>query len=159
MRGTTLRITPDVNDECRNGGGTFRSAEAFPLTMKPLFLTLALALAAASGTAHANSQCSSEVLKVRDVPVTVQYCIAGAETTNGPEIRVPVEGNYSSPTGTFARTSVMRFVAGEGPARVLENVDLSKLGLGGTLHLTLAYSGGLVRVENAMLTPGAITVK
>ncbi len=159
MRDTTLRITRGVNDGCRNGGGTFSGAEAFLVTMKPIFLALVLALAAAPGTAHASGQCSSEVLNVRDVPVTVQYCIAGNTAKNGPEIRVPVDGSYTSPTGTFTHASVMRFVAGEGPARVLENVDLSQLGLGGTLHLTLAYSGGVVRVENAMLTPGAITIK
>ena len=53
----------------------------------------------------------------------------------------------------------MRFVTGEGTTRVLENVDLAGVGLGGTLHLTLAYVDGLVHIENAMLTPGAITIK
>jgi hypothetical protein len=42
---------------------------------------------------------------------------------------------------------------------VLESLDLSKLGLSGTLHLTLAYVQGLVHVEGALLTPGAITIK
>jgi hypothetical protein len=99
------------------------------------------------------------VLKVRDVPVTIQYCLTGAPTLSGPEMLVPVEGSYSSATGSFSRNSTMRFVTGEDPARVLENVDLAGLGLGGTLHLTLAYSDGQVHIENAMLTPGAITIK
>lgn len=143
----------------RDGGGTFSGAEPFPLTMKPLFLAFALALVATAASARAGAPCSSELLTIRDVPVTVQYCISGDTAANGPEIRVPVAGTYTANTGTFTRSSVMRFVAGEGPARVLENVDLTKLGLGGVLHLTLAYSGGVVRIENAMLTPGAITIK
>ncbi|MBV8638216.1 MAG: hypothetical protein JO322_09040 [Candidatus Eremiobacteraeota bacterium] len=67
--------------------------------------------------------------------------------------------SYSSSGGSFSRSAKLRFVTGEGPSRVLENVDLDKLGLTGTLHLTLVYAGGEVRVENAMLTPGAIIIK
>jgi hypothetical protein len=129
------------------------------LIVKLLFPVLALVIAASAGPAGAAGACSSEVLKIRDVPVTVQYCLTGTPTQSGPEMLVPVQGNYSSATGSFSRASTMRFVTGEGPARVLENVDLAGLGLGGTLHLTLAYDDGLVKIENAMLTPGAITIK
>jgi hypothetical protein len=44
-------------------------------------------------------------------------------------------------------------------SRVLESLDLRQVGIAGILHLTLAYAAGVVRVEGAMLTPGAITVK
>ncbi len=53
----------------------------------------------------------------------------------------------------------MRFIAGDGPSRVLENVELAQLGLQGTLHLTLVYAGGAVHIESALLTPGAVTIK
>ena len=129
------------------------------LIVKYLFPALALMLAVSAGGVRAAGACSSEVLKVRDVPVTIQYCLTGTPTQSGPETLVPVEGTYSSATGSFNRASTMRFVTGEGPARVLENVDLAGIGLGGTLHLTLAYDNGLVKIENAMLTPGAITIK
>ncbi len=66
---------------------------------------------------------------------------------------------YSSSGGSFTRSAKLRFISGEGPSRVLENVNLSDLGLTGTLHLTLVYASGEVRVEKAMLTPGAVIIK
>ena len=72
---------------------------------------------------------------------------------------VPIVASYGAPGGSFSRARDLHFVAGEGVSRVIENLDLAKLGLSGTLHLTLAYSSGLVRIEGALLTPGAITIK
>jgi hypothetical protein len=80
-------------------------------------------------------------------------------STGAQEIVVPVAATFSAPAASFSRTIELHFLAGEGTSRVLENLDLSKLGLTGTLHLTLAYTGGLVRVDGALLTPGAITIK
>lgn len=128
------------------------------ITVKQALLALTLILATPM-SARAADACSSEVLRVRDEPVTIQYCISAAPTRSGAEVLVPVQGSYSAAGGSFTKGKTMRFVTGEGPSRVLENVDLSGLGLGGTLHLTLAYQGGLVRIESAMLTPGAITIK
>lgn len=93
-------------------------------------------------------------------PVTIGYCINGTPRANGTdELIVPVAATYTAPGGTFRRLSELHFVAGEGISRVLESLDLTKLGLTGTLHLTLAYSHGLVQVEGALLVPGAITIK
>ena len=72
---------------------------------------------------------------------------------------MPVTEAYSSSGGSMTRSTTLRFITGEGPSRVLENVNLAELGLTGTLHLTLVYAGGEVRVEKAMLTPGAIIIK
>ena len=42
----------------------------------------------------------------------------------------------------------------------LKTFASAPLGLGAqTLHLTLLYTGGVVRIEGALLTPGAITIK
>lgn len=95
---------------------------------------------------------------MRGTAVTISYC-PSAPVGDGPEVTVPVAESYTATGGSFSRSAKLRFVTGEGPSRVLENVDLDKLGLTGTLHLTLVYAGGEVRVENAMLTPGAIIIK
>ncbi len=108
--------------------------------------------------APAQNHCSRETLTVRGTAVTITYC-PSAPTGNGPEVTVPVTEAYSSSGGSFSRSATLRFITGEGPSRVLENVNLAGLGLTGTLHLTLVYAGGEVRVEKAMLTPGAITIK
>jgi hypothetical protein len=124
------------------------------------FLALALALSA-TGTAGAQGgRCTRETLPVKGLPLTVSYCVA-AETsaTSGHDLPVQVSENYSTSRGSFSQQSTLQFIAGESVSRVIEDVALARLGLEGTLHLTLVYRGGLVRVESALLTPGAITIK
>jgi hypothetical protein len=113
-----------------------------------------------AAAARAQNGCSQETLPVRGTPVTVSYCSAGSpQNAPGSELLVPVKAIYSAPGGSFSESATLHFLAGEGPSRVIETVDLSKLGTTGTLHLTLVYQGGLVHVESAILTPGAITIK
>jgi hypothetical protein len=126
--------------------------------MKSSSVVAAVLLAAIPMAATAQAHCSRETLTVRGTPVTISYC-PSAPAAAGPEVSVPVEGTFSSPSGSFSRASTLKFVSGEGPARVVQNVDLAALGLTGTLHLTLVYASGEVRVESAMLTPGAIIIK
>jgi hypothetical protein len=113
----------------------------------------------ATGVAAAPA-CTQETLDVRGTPVTIGYCVNGApHSTAGDELIVPIVASYGAPGGSFSRSSDMHFVAGEGVSRIIESVDLTRLGMAGTLHLTLAYSDGRVRIEGALLTPGAITIK
>jgi hypothetical protein len=111
-------------------------------------------------TAVGAGSCTQETLTVEGKPVTFGYCIAGALKANGAEeVIVPVTATYSAPGGTLQRSGQLHFLAGENVSRVLESLDLTKVGLTGILHLTLAYSHGLVHLEGALLTPGAITIK
>jgi hypothetical protein len=140
----------------------FRSGETLQAMMTLVRALLAsgtfAALAAVAAPAAA-APCSKETLTVRGTPVTIQYCIAGEPQTSGGATVVSVAATYSAAGGSFDRTSTMRFISVEGPARVLESVDLDQLGLTGTLHLTLAYAAGQVRIASALLTPGAVIVK
>lgn len=123
-------------------------------------LALALALSA-SGTAWAQGgRCTRETLPVKGTPLTVSYCVS-AETAaaSGHDLPVAVTETYSTSRGSFSQQNTLQFIAGETVSRVIEDVALARLGLEGTLHLTLVYRGGLVRVESALLTPGAITIK
>lgn len=121
-------------------------------------LAAAAALPVAVG---AQQRCSQETLNVRGTPVTIGYCIAAAPRTGaGEEIFIPVQASYAAPGGSFERAEELRFISGEGSSRIVENLRLAPLGLGAqTLHLTLLYTGGIVRIEGALLTPGAITIK
>ncbi len=115
---------------------------------------------ASMGAIGAATGCTEETLNVRGTAVTIGYCLAGAPRSAGSdEVIVPIVASYVSPSGSFRRSSELHFVAGEGISRIIESLDLTRLGMTGTLHLTLAYSGGLVRLEGALLTPGAITIK
>ena len=92
--------------------------------------------------------------------MTIGYCVQSAPTAaGGGEMRLPVEASYAAPGGSFKEPLILRFVSGEGPAQGIQSVRLARLGLNGTLHLTLEYGRGAVHIEGAMLTPGAITIK
>src|SRR5580704_10047928 len=130
----------------------------------PLWFGAAAVLAAAAAlpvAVGAQQRCSQETLNVRGTPVTIGYCVAAAPKSGaGEEILIPVQASYAAPGGSFARAEDLRFISGEGSSRVVENLHLGPLGLGAqTLHLTLLYTGGVVRIEGALLTPGAITIK
>lgn len=127
-------------------------------------MTGALALLIASAALTAGNadaaQCTVEALTVQGTPVTISYCVTAAPRSTGTqEIIVPVVATYSAPGRSLRRAIELHFLAGEGVSRVLESLDLTQIGLRGTLHLTLAYVQGLVHVEGALLTPGAITIK
>jgi hypothetical protein len=70
-----------------------------------------------------------------------------------------VAETFSTARGSFTQEVTLRFIAGEEASRVIEDVGLERLGLQGTLHMTLLLRSGAVHVESAMLTPGAITIK
>lgn len=131
------------------------------LMIRRLGATIALVAAAATPLAgNAQPRCSHETLAVNGTAVTVAYCIQTEPRANSSlELIVPVQESFSAPSGSFGRFSQLHFVAGEGASRILEPVDLAPLGLEGTLHLTLIYAEGLIQIEGAFLTPGAIKIK
>jgi hypothetical protein len=129
------------------------------MRLLPLAILGAFVVATATSVAAAPG-CTQETLSVRGTAVTIGYCVSGSpRSTDADELIVPIVATYSAPGGSFSRSSEMHFVAGEGVSRVIESLDLSRLGMTGILHLTLAYAEGRVRVEGALLTPGAITIK
>jgi hypothetical protein len=122
-------------------------------------LLLALAAAATGFAPAAQPRCTQEALTVRGVSVTIAYCVTGAAHSAGDEVIVPVTASYAASSGSVSLTRELHFVGGESSSRVLESLELARIGMSGTLHLTLVYTGGTVRVEGALLTPGGITIK
>lgn len=126
-------------------------------------MVLATALALSLGTgaqAQSAGRCTRETLNVRGTPLTASYCIVGTGTASpGRDLPVRVSETYSTAHGLWTQDVTLRFIAGEESSRVIEDLPLDKVGLQGTLHLTLLLRGGVVHVEGAMLTPGAVTIK
>lgn len=124
-------------------------------------LATALAFSLGSGaSAQSSDRCTRETLTVRGTPVTAAYCVRElGPATTGRDLPVKVAETYSTPHASFTQEATLRFIAGEDASRVIEDVALERLGLEGTLHLTLVLRAGEVRVDSAMLTPGAITIK
>lgn len=129
--------------------------------MRRLVAALLLAAALPAAASAQGYRCSKETLSVRGQPLAVAYCVTAAPTkAPGSELLVPVHATYAAPSGSWSEDATLRFIAGEGESRVIRNVDLAKVGSSGTLHLTLVYgSDATVRIESAMLSPGAITIK
>ncbi len=127
--------------------------------MKYATLALLLLLIASPSAASGQAPCSHETLSVLGTPVAVGYCVEASKPAGAGEVALIVAASYAGGGHTIARTTTMRFLTAEGPSRLLESIDLAPLGITGTLHLTLVYAGGLVRVESALLTPGAVIVK
>ncbi|MBV9055193.1 MAG: hypothetical protein JO351_00955 [Candidatus Eremiobacteraeota bacterium] len=118
------------------------------------------ALLAAAPVRSVAADCTQETLTVQNTPVTIVYCVTGPARHDGTtEIFVPFSVRYSARGASAQRAGQLHFLADEGVSRVLSTIDLTAVNLAGTLHLTLAYSRGLVHVEGALLTPGAITIK
>lgn len=127
-----------------------------------LALSLGAVILSPSRDAQAQpaGHCTREVLTVRGTPLTVSYCILGSgPAAPGHDLPVHLSASYTTPRGSYTQESTLNFIAGEESSRVLQDLALDKVGLQGTLHLTLLLHGGLVRVDSAMLTPGAITIK
>jgi hypothetical protein len=123
-------------------------------------LTLGLALYAAGAASAQGSRCTREALPVSGTTLTVGYCVVAEKSAAaGYDLPVQVTESYATGRGSFTQASTLQFISGETASRVIEDVALNKVGLQGTLHLTLIYRGGLVRIESALLTPGAITIK
>ena len=124
-------------------------------------LATALVFSLGSGaSAQPSDRCTRETLSVRGTPVTAAYCVRElGPATSGRDLPVKVSETYSTPHGSFTQEATLRFIAGEEASRVIEDVALERLGIEGTLHLTLILRGAQVRIDSAMLTPGAITIK
>ncbi len=122
--------------------------------------TLAVWIAGTAAAPAPAGRCTRETLTVAGTPLTAAYCVTtlGAAAP-GRDLPVRVTETYSTPKAAFSQDAVLRFIAGEASSRVIEDLALERLKLRGTLHLTLVLHGGAVRIEGAMLTPGAITIK
>lgn len=125
-----------------------------------LALSLGAAVLAPSAQAQPAGRCTRETLSVHGTPLTVSYCVTQmGQSTPGRDLPVRLSETYSTPRGSYTQEATLRFIAGEESSRVIEDLPLERVGLQGTLHLTLLLRGGVVRVDSAMLTPGAVTIK
>ena len=122
--------------------------------------TLTLALAVVS-PAPAQETCSSDTFSIDGRSVDVSVC--------GPtSVPKPTKGQPSiqlrETVGVRGGVPLVREVAlatlpDEGLAHTIDDVPLQKLGIERTLHVTLAYKPGTVRLEHALLIPGAVVLK
>ncbi|MBV8601535.1 MAG: hypothetical protein JO359_08235 [Candidatus Eremiobacteraeota bacterium] len=117
------------------------------------------ALLASQASAAGGDRCSVDNLPIDGQRVAATFCVVDAVAA-GPNkpVRVTVSESLVGPGGNLSRTSSLDFVADD-PARAIDDIPLAVLGIKKTLHSTFLYSGGTVKLEHALLVPGAVTVK
>ncbi len=120
------------------------------------FAVLALvALSAAPAAAQNPAQrCSHDTFDVGGKAVAVSLCAAAPEGG-----KLAVSESFRSGSGSFSRSTAIDILSGAAVSRGIDDAALAPLGINATLHLTLAYRGGAVQVEHALLLPGATPLK
>ncbi len=123
----------------------------------PLVLTAWWAAPAGAGQA-----CSSDSFTIDGAPVRVQICAPpGAPRTAPPGRPSPVglTETLVSRNVTFSREVALDYFAGADYSRAIDDAPLQRFGIAKTLHMTIGYKPGSVRLEHALLVPGAIALK
>jgi len=121
-------------------------------------LVLLFALSLSSAPARAASPCSADTFSIDSAALAVAVC---------PPATAPHLGGKVTLTETLSvkgqppltRDFTLELLADSDSSRGIDDVPLQKLGIEKTLHLTLAYKAGAVRLEHALLVPGAIALK
>jgi hypothetical protein len=106
--------------------------------------------------------CSRDTLGVDGTPVEVTLCVPPAPVPrkgDSKQVTVSVTETFAAGGATFTRSVPLDFLDGGETSRTIDDVALAKLGIKKSLHLTIAYHPGSVRLEHVLLVPGAVTLK
>jgi hypothetical protein len=123
---------------------------------------LAFLLAAAPAAAEQRDACAHDLLHVDGTPVDVLLCAsnpAGARKGEGSPVEISVVETLTANGASFSRTVALEFLEGPATSRTIDDVPLERVGIPKALHLTIGYRPGVLRLEHAMLVPGAISLK
>ncbi len=126
------------------------------------FLGAALALSAGSpfAASAAAAGCSSDAFAIKGTPLTVELCApAGSPHAGGKTPITIVETISVKGQPALTRKVALDTALGDETSRTIDDAPLQTLGIGGTLHVTIAFKSGAVRLEHALLVPGAIALK
>ncbi len=134
-----------------------------PLFARRRSLGSLLALAAALWVASlgsARAACSSESFTVESTPLTIELCLASITLDPSAASRVArVEATTSTPARNATAELTLLLPLGTAAAHAPASIELTPVGLVGTLHLTLHVAPTTVTIDSALLTPGAVIIK
>jgi hypothetical protein len=126
----------------------------------------AMAFGAALGAAPALGQgadgCSRDAVRVGGTPVDVVLCVPASgqhRRKEGRAVDVVVSETLSANGRSFTRNVPLEFMDGGETTRTIDDVSLAPLGIAKSLHVTLGYRSGAIRLEHALLLPDAIGLK
>ena len=113
-----------------------------------------LALSAVPAAAQPAQRCAHDTFDVAGKAVVVTVCAAAPEGG-----KLAVSESFKGGSGSFTRATSIDVLSGAAVSRAVDDAALAPLGINATLHLTLAYRGGAVTIEHALLLPGATPLK
>jgi hypothetical protein len=119
---------------------------------------LAAALLGAAQGSPVSYGCSSDTFTVDGTALGVGICARPQAAPAGSPL-VFTETLTVKGQPPLVRDLKVDTVAGEPSPHVIDDVPLAKLGIAKTLHIALSYRAGAVRLEHALLVPGAISLK
>jgi hypothetical protein len=124
--------------------------------MRSFVAVLALFVASiAPALAQPAQRCAQDTFPVGGQSVAVTVCAGAPDGGKS----VPITETLKNGSSSFNRTTTIEVLPGASASRTVDDVSLVPLGLPYTLHLTLAYRGGAVTIEHALLLPGAVPLK
>ena len=131
--------------------------------MTPFSPRFALAIAVAASAASAApvfaaAGCSSDAFTVSGSPLAVEIC-APATRPTGRAPLVATETLRARGQAPLVRKVALEVISPTEASHTIDDAPLQSLGIAGTLHMTIGYKGGSVRLEHALLVPGAIALK
>lgn len=131
----------------------------YPSLVRPFLTAAAVLVLAAPASAQGGGRCTSETLTVDGQQIGATFCVVD-KTGAGPNkpVRVTLSETLTSSAANLKRNATLDFVADD-PSRAIDDIPLAALGIKKTLHATFLLSGWGVRLEHALLIPGAVTVK
>ena len=131
--------------------------------MTPHSPHIAFAIAVATGMlavapASAAPGCSNDAFRVLGSALSVEICTPAAH----PVGKAPVfatETLMARGQAPLVRKVPLDVVNPDEASHTIDDAPLQSLGIAGTLHMTIGYKAGAVRLEHALLVPGAIALK
>jgi hypothetical protein len=120
-------------------------------------VVLSALLFAATTPVSAASACSSDAFSIDGTSLTVELCPTPTANTAGKAALSETLTVKGQPP--LVRAVTVELLPGADTSRTIDDAPLQKLGLGRSLHLTIAYKNGAARLEHALLVPGAVALK
>jgi hypothetical protein len=117
---------------------------------------LVVLTAARPGGAATPSPCSADSFTIDGTQLTVAICPAAPARTDGVSLTETFSTKGKPP---LLRTLSLDLLPDTDTARAIDDVDLQQVGIAKTLHLAVLYKSGAVKLEHALLVPGAIALK
>jgi hypothetical protein len=129
-----------------------------PLSPRIVLAVATVAFATSFAPALAAAGCSNDAFIVSGSALTVEICAPAARPVGKSPV-FAIATLTSRGQATLVRKVALDVISPSEASHTIDDAPLQSLGIAGTLHMTIGYKAGAVRLEHALLVPGAIALK